>query len=77
MLVEQGTVHPLNESVGARRSDLGNPVLEVVQGQQQLVGMLIRLTAVLTTGADQDGFHFHAQTVQQILRTLSVAAAPV
>ena len=46
--VEQRTVHSLDEAVSARVSNGGGAVLNVVQGKEQLVGMVLGTPTGLT-----------------------------
>lgn len=62
-LVEQRAVHALDEAVGARGSHLGVAMLDVLQGQQELVGMGSRLAAELPAVVGEDGLHRHAQGI--------------
>lgn len=50
VLVQQRPVQPLDEAVALRPADLGRPVIDLLELQEQLVRMLVRATAVLTGG---------------------------
>jgi hypothetical protein len=42
---EEGAVHALDEAVGTRRADLRRAVLDALDGEEQLVGVALRLAA--------------------------------
>lgn len=56
VLVEQGPVQAFDEAVGLRPSDLGGAMLDVLELQEQFVGMAIGSSAS-RTGAPTDGPH--------------------
>lgn len=60
-LLEQGAVHSLDEAVGPGRADLRGAVLDVFEGQEQLVGVLLRPAAELPAVVGQDRAHGRAQ----------------
>lgn len=62
-LIEQGPVHALDEAVGAQAPDLGVAVLDVLDGEQELIGMRLRLAAALPAVVGQDGLHRHVDGV--------------
>lgn len=62
-LVQQRAVHALDETVGSRRGDLGVAVLDVLQRQQQLVGMTFGLAAELATVVGQYRFDGNPERV--------------
>jgi len=61
--VEERSVHSLNETVGARPPDLGATMLESLEGQQELVGLMLGASAefpsvVRECGSDRDTKRF-------------------
>lgn len=62
-LLDEGPVHPLDEAVGLGRAHLRRAVLDVLEGEQQLVGMLLRPAAELQAVVGQDSAHGHAQSL--------------
>ena len=53
-LVEQRAIHAFDEAVGARRPDLGGAMVDVLQGEQQLVGMLLGTATVFPAIVGED-----------------------
>ncbi len=47
MLIEQGPVQALDEAVGLGSTDLGGAVLDVLELEEQLIGMTVRAAAEL------------------------------
>ena len=40
--IQDGPIQPLNEAIGPGRADLSSPVLDILYGTKQLIGMVIR-----------------------------------
>lgn len=60
-LVEQGPVHPLDEAVGAGRTDFGLAMFDPFHRGEQLEGMLFRDAAELPSVVGEDGPDRNAQ----------------
>ena len=65
MLLEKGAVEPLDEAIGLRPADPGGAVLDVLELQEELVGVAVRPAAVRAPVVAQDGPHLHAVLLEE------------
>ena len=65
MLFEERAVEALDEAVGLGPPHLGRAVLDVLQLQEELVGMLVRPAAVLAPVVAQDRLHLDAVLLEE------------
>lgn len=62
-LVEQRSIHTFDKAVGARTPDPGIAVLDILDGEQQLVGMGLWLAAEFPAIAGEDDLYRDAEGV--------------
>ena len=65
MLVEQGAMHPLDIAVALGPTDLGGPVFDVFQLEEEFKGVLVGPAAVLPSVVGKDGLDLYIVLLEE------------